>query len=67
MIPTPPSPSDLPTGPERRPPIRGTSQLIFRDRPDELEASRQSVEDLRRRVAELETRVARVEGSAAED
>ena len=62
MIPTPPSPSDIPTGPKRPTPTRAPPPPIARDGSDEFEALRRSVEELRTRLLNLETRVAALEG-----
>ena len=61
MIPTLPSPSDIPTGPERPEPIRAPPPTITRGRLDEFELLKKAVQELREKVESLEVRVSRIE------
>ena len=61
MIPTIPGPGDIPTGPERPVPVRGTTPTVFRSPTDELEALKKTVQELRVQFKDLETRVSRLE------
>ena len=61
VIPTLPSPSDIPTGPERPEPIRALPPTIARSGLDEFELLKKTVQELRERIERLEVRVSRME------
>ena len=61
MIPTLPSPSDIPKGPERPEPIRAPPPTIAGGRLDEFEFLKKAVQELRKRLESVEARVSRIE------
>ncbi len=61
MIPTLPSPGDIPEGPERPAPIKVPRPTVARLKLDDLEELKRAIVELRGRVEGLEGRVVRLE------